>query len=266
MNMINFFGENYMYVFLVVLFFSSAAQAITITKQHAQEVGKKIWKNECGGTVSGLTSWNEGEEFASLGICHFIWCPAGKPCPFAQTFPALLSYFEAMGKKVPRWIDQKNRACPWKSRSAFLKQSDSSRMNELRTLLLDTVDLQIAFAIQRLEESLPKMLKTVAKKNQEHIKTQFRRLEKSSSGIYALIDYNNFKGDGTAVKERYNGHGWGLLQVLENMKGTDPKTAPKEFAEVAKKLLARRVENAPSQRNEIRWLPGWKNRLDTYTR
>jgi hypothetical protein len=41
-------------------------------------IGRKVWQNECGGTVAGLTSWNAGENFASLGIGHFIWYPAGR--------------------------------------------------------------------------------------------------------------------------------------------------------------------------------------------
>ncbi|PWU11360.1 MAG: hypothetical protein C5B47_00975, partial [Verrucomicrobia bacterium] len=36
-------------------------------------IGAQVWKNECAGTTSGLTSWNRGEDFASLGIGHFIW-------------------------------------------------------------------------------------------------------------------------------------------------------------------------------------------------
>jgi hypothetical protein len=39
-------------------------------------VGKKVWINECDGTVAGLTSWNGDEAFPSLGIGHFIWYPA----------------------------------------------------------------------------------------------------------------------------------------------------------------------------------------------
>ena len=41
-------------------------------------VGRKVWVNECDGTVAGLTSWNADEAFPSLGIGHFIWYPAGK--------------------------------------------------------------------------------------------------------------------------------------------------------------------------------------------
>ena len=60
--------------------------AITLLQSDALKIGKKIWQNECNGTVAGLTSWNEGENFASLGIGHFIWYPKGQRGPFDESF------------------------------------------------------------------------------------------------------------------------------------------------------------------------------------
>jgi hypothetical protein len=67
--------SDFMKIFATLcLFVTLAAQAteIRLTDSQALEIGKRIWKNECAGTVSGLTSWNGGEEFPSLGIAHFI--------------------------------------------------------------------------------------------------------------------------------------------------------------------------------------------------
>jgi hypothetical protein len=36
------------------------------------------------------------------------------------------------------------------------------------------------------------------------------------------------------------------------------------FAESAAETLARRVRNSPPDRNEARWLPGWKARVHRY--
>jgi len=81
-------------------------------------------------------------------------------------------------------------------------------------------------------------------------------------GTFALIDYVNFKGEGTLETERYKGQGWGLLQVLETMpEGGDPV---REFSQAAKATLARRVRNAPPERHEERWLPGWDARVERY--
>jgi hypothetical protein len=39
-----------------------------------------------------------------------------------------------------------------------------------------------------------------------------------------------------------------------------------EFARCAKKVLTQRVENAPKDKNETKWLKGWFKRIDTYTK
>lgn len=249
----------------IVFLAYASTSAVTISHDDALRIGKKIWKNECKGSVDGLTSWNEGEEFASLGIGHFIWCHDShkKSCPFSETFPSLLSFIQAQGTPLPKWLTPA-MACPWKSRDSFLKEFKSPRMKELRTFLLNTIDLQTTFIVQRVEGSLPKMLKGSRGKKRAHIKKQFSLLEQSPAGIYALIDYVNFKGEGTNKKEFYAGAGWGLLQVLERMKATDKKNAVVEFATNAKIVLTERVKHSPPARNEIRWLPGWKNRINTY--
>jgi hypothetical protein len=252
-----------MSIFFLTCLASPSLAALKISSQQAREIGKKVWMNECAGTIDGLTSWNEGEEFASLGIGHFIWCPKGKPCPFAERFPQLISFLKDNHVKLPAWLKHHN-ACPWSSRKDFLTNLQNPRMLELRTLLADTIDLQTRFIMKRLEQALPNMLRTRNDNKKAHIKKQFQRLEQTPQGIYALVDYVNFKGEGCAAKEKYNGQGWGLLHVLEQMNGTSPLTATEEFVSCAKKLLTQRVTNAPASRNEARWLPGWKNRLDTY--
>ena len=74
-----------------------------------------------------------------------------------------------------------------------------------------------------------------------------------------------FKGEGTNPEERYNGKGWGLLQVLENMKGEGSgKAALEEFSNSAKFVLQRRVNNSDPSKNEKKWLAGWFKRCDTY--
>jgi len=132
---------------------------------------------------------------------------------------------------------------------------------ELTNFLYNTKDIQVSFIFERLENSLEKMLEIAD--NPENVKKQFYRVAKSPNGLYPLIDYVNFKGEGTTRTETYKGEGWGLLQVLENMKGTAVgQSALVEFSNSAKDVLARRVRNAP--RNERRWLQGWYNRVDTY--
>jgi hypothetical protein len=112
-----------------------------------------------------------------------------------------------------------------------------------------------------LEQALPKMLEAVQSGDREKVRANFDRLAAEPEGLYALVDYVNFKGEGTLTSERYHGQGWGLLQVLEEMgKGS----ARPEFCRAADRVLTRRVANSPPGRNEQRWLPGWRNRIRTY--
>jgi len=45
---------------------AQALAVITLSHAEALRYGKKIWQTNANGTVAGLTSWNEGEDFASL--------------------------------------------------------------------------------------------------------------------------------------------------------------------------------------------------------
>ncbi len=226
-------------------------------------VGKRIWQNECAGTVAGLTSWNSGEEFASLGIGHFIWYPQGRSGPFAESFPPLMAYFASRGVPTPAWAQG---ACPWPGKAAFEADKNGNRQKELRSLLSRTVTLQVEFIIARMEAALPKMLAQAPAKDRAWVQTAFHSLKATPEGQFCLIDYVNFKGEGTSSKEHYQGQGWGLLQVLQAMGERPDSRTPwnAQFAEAAKRVLSRRVANAPPERNEKRWLAGWHNRCDAY--
>ena len=89
------------------------------------------------------------------------------------------------------------------------------------------------------------MLEKVEKSRKDKIKENFYNVANSKNGLYVLIDYVNFKGEGTSQKERYNGEGWGLLQVLEYMDENE-KDYIKAFADSAVKVLAKRVGNSIS--------------------
>jgi hypothetical protein len=233
--------------------------AFALSDAELERIGKRVWQNECGGSRDGLTSWNSGEDFASLGIGHFIWYPKGQDGPFEESFPKLAKFLSSQGVKTASWM---NGDCPWNSRSEFQSDFRSERMNELRDLLAGTVKLQSEFLAERMRQALPKMLDAASSGSRERVKTNFQRLLSSGAGTFALIDYVNFKGEGTNPKERYDGQGWGLLQVLETMETKGP--APAAFGRAAAQVLERRVKNSPPARNEAKWLPGWKNRVQSY--
>ncbi|MES2707879.1 MAG: hypothetical protein V4726_14900 [Verrucomicrobiota bacterium] len=229
----------------------------------AQKIGHRIWQNECAGTVSGLTSWNKGEAFASLGIGHFIWYPAGGRRTYEESFPALADFLARRGAAVPRWALSKD--CPWPDRASFTASANTPKMRELRGLLASTIALQGEFAARRSVRSLPKILNAAPRGSRALIEGRFRALADTPAGLYCLMDYVNFKGEGTNPAERYQGVGWGLLQVLENMRGTPgPAQAPAEFAAAARRTLDRRIQLAP--KNESQWRAGWFSRCAGYAR
>ena len=242
------------------LLLALSLHSLALSDKELDSIGRRVWQNECNGTREGLTSWNEGENFASLGIGHFIWYPKGVNGPFEESFPKLVKFLAANGVKTPAWLEGD---CPWTTRAEFQADSRSARMNELRDMLAATIRIQSRFLAQRMQAALPKMLAEAPAAQRENVRKQFERLAASGSGTYALIDYVNFKGEGTKAEERYRGEGWGLLQVLAGMRGSGAGAAG-EFGESAAAVLTRRVQNSPPDRGEARWLSGWKSRVRGY--
>jgi len=242
-----------------------AAEPVRISDADARRIGKKIWQNESNGTVAGLTAWNAGENFASLGIGHFIWYPQGVHGPFDESFPKLLAFARERDVTIPAWLNQSS-ACPWNSRAEFSGAQNSEQMRELRQFLSRTIDLQAQFMVARLQQSLAKMLDEAAPADRANVERQFARVASTPHGCYALVDYVNFKGEGVLHTERYRGEGWGLLQVLEQMHSSENgPSAAREFSSSAAAMLRRRVQNSPPERHEARWLPGWLNRVHSYS-
>ncbi len=254
-----------------MLFSSSLWTKIVISALDMKIIGQKIWKNECAGTIDGLTFWKTGEDWASVGIGHFIWFPQKKTDRFVEGLPLLIEFMRKKKIVIPTWLltkDKKLIDCPWNSQKEFLADFSTERMLSLRNFLKNTIPTQTAFIVARLDAWAKRDLpKEYSLETRRHIKTQFNRMIKSPEGIYALIDYINFKGEGLSSGEQYHGKKWGLAQVLAAMQGSKKeKSVLHDFAQAAKLVLTERVKHAPPERREEQWLIGWKNRIDTYTK
>lgn len=232
--------------------------AAQVPAAYYDTLGKRIWANECAGSVPGLVSWNAGEAFPSLGIGHFIWYPAGVKESFDESFPKFVAFARSRGVQVPAFFDG---AAPWPNKSAFLADR-SGRADAMRRWLAANVRVQTAFIIARSRASLPAMMR--ASRNPQTVQQRYAALAATPQGMYCLVDYVNFKGEGIKTEERYKGCGWGLLQVLEEMRPCEAASAPAEFSRAASAVLRRRVANSPAERGEQRWLAGWLNRCATY--
>ena len=237
----------------------------------AAKVGEKIWLNETGGNRDAITSWNSNEDFASLGIGHFLWFPAGKKAPFEESFPLLIAFLRDREVKLPAMVDATPvPPCPWVSRADFRKNFNSPKMKELRQFLLGTVGEQTEFLLSRAQEAMGKILQSTRDDaDRQHIITQFKRIVEASNDLYPVIDYINFKGEGVNEAEMAGDpqtgirEGWGLKQVLLKMDGTTdiPSAVLAEFATAAEFVLLRRIHNIPANRV---WQAGWLGRVETY--
>ncbi len=235
------------------------AAAAASARVDVESLGRRIWANECAGSKQGLVSWNAGEDFPSLGIGHFIWFPQGVNAPFEESFPSFVAYARRCGVSVPAYF---NGPAPWADKRAFLADR-SGRADAMRNWLAAHVGLQTRFIMARSRAALHKMMAQSSRPNA--VKAHYNALAATTQGMYCLVDYVNFKGEGTKASERYAGQGWGLLQVLEEMRGNPQgRAATAEFSRAAAAVMRRRVANSPAARNEQRWLPGWLNRCATY--
>jgi hypothetical protein len=285
-----FLGFRYMQKLVLILFVlgvsltsasnfqcSSNQKPIQISFLQAQEIAQKIWKSECSNNIDSLSFansndllifWNIHEPFPSIGMGHFIWPPKSYRGIFSEgRFHRVIEYFKKQNVKIPIWLDRA-RYCPWETRDEFYKDFNSKKMKEFRNFLIDTKNFQAMYMIERLNEAYFKILNAVSKRKKEHVIKQFSKLSKTTQGIYILVDYLNFKHEGTNPKERYCNQGWGVLQVLEEMNDMQSdRFLEKEFARAAKFVLKRRITNSrihDCSLNEQIWWDNWSKRLNTY--
>jgi hypothetical protein len=243
---------------------ATRAAGVSLTAAQKARIGQKIWHNESGGTVKGLTHWNEGEEFPSLGIGHFIWYPKGFQGRWTETFPEFIRFAKSRGvQNVPAVAGLPD--CPWNSKAAFYQDFDGTRLAGLRTWLSKTIPLQTEFIMDKSRAALPEALAAAPAGDRTRIQQNYNKVATTPQGIYALIDYVNFKGSGTNPTERYAGQGWGLMWVLREMREVPAGSAAAvEFGNAAKRCLDRRITNSPPERGESRWREGWHNRCEGY--
>jgi len=258
-------------IFVSFLFTTLFATQIQLTTKQANYIAQKVWQNEGAGLDKYLIWWNKGEDFASLGIGHAIWFPKGHTERFREVFPIMLTFMQNKGVQMPTWLTPQSDF-PWQTKEEFIaaKKAKSKQYMELFDFLKKTFGHQAAFMAQRLSQALPQMLDSIENESKkETIRRRFHEVMYTTDGslnergLYVLLDYTNFKGEGTLKSERYNGQGWGLLQVLWNMDDTE-LNKQKSFAQSASRMLSRRIKNSPHARGEERWRKGWNVRLNTY--
>lgn len=242
-----------------------AVPALALSERQLEWVGQQIFRNECAGRYDCLVHWNQGEAFPSLGIGHFIWYPGGVNERFVESFPDLIRFMKARAVAMPDWLTEDPVPdAPWPDQNAFIEAAGSQRLAELRAFLDRTKAVQVAFIFKRAEQSLHRVIEAVPDDQRDTVTAHITELSKRPGGVYALMDYVNFKGEGLSSQEVYRGQGWGLRQVLLEMEPGKADTALERFREAAGRVLTRRAENAEMPIEQERWLPGWLKRLESY--
>jgi hypothetical protein len=137
----------------------------------------------------------------------------------------------------------------------------------MRKWLEDTAQLQARFIVSTFEKRWKNVSLSGDQKNR--VTRLLQELAASAEGLFAIIDYYNFKGLGVNPHERYQGEGWGLIQVLESVWQQRQDSGRcgdllDLFTKAAGDRLRMRVALAPPERNEERWLEGWLARLESY--
>ena len=233
-----------------------------------QKLADKIFKNEANRNPDYLTHWNAGEDFPSLGIGHFIWLtPQAKQSKvvFEETFPQMFAFVSAK-VPAPRWLSALNPfEVPWKNKAEFDQAWSKKELFELRLWLFSTQQYQAEFIVSQFLAKWQNRLVSLPLAMQQSLSAKLSLLLSSEQGLYAVIDYFNFKGLGFNAKEQYQGKGWGLMDVLANLPANITESdALSQFIKQAKTQLQQRVALSPPERHEQRWLKGWFKRLEGY--
>ncbi len=237
-----------------------------------ERVAARIFQNETGGQSRYLTYWGDGEDFPSLGIGHFIWYPRGVDAPFDESFPGMVAFVtqQAAGnRQLPAWMrDLQPFDAPWNSKQQFDQAWSSANMSELRQWLQATRQLQARYIVSTFRERWRKV--QLPPEQKQRLTRLLQKMVDTAEGLFAVVDYYNFKGLGINSRERYQEQGWGLIQVLEGMVQSDNGDGEcldpvEQFIQAATVRLRLRVELSPPERNEGRWLNGWLKRLQAYT-
>ena len=116
------------FIFLFsILFTVLFSSEIHLTEKQANFIAKKVWQNEGAGKDKYLIWWNKGEDFASLGIGHFIWFPKDHTERFREVFPMLVAYMQKKGVEMPSWLTPETDF-PWQTKEAFVTAKDMARL------------------------------------------------------------------------------------------------------------------------------------------
>lgn len=221
-----------------------------------REIGRRLWMNDSDQKPRQLVQWDEKQECALMGIGSCTWRPTSRSGSFDEGFPKFVAFARERGVQAPDFM---KGAAPWADPADF--ESDDTGMKEkMHAWLAEHLELQAQFLVARVSAALPGMMR--AAKRPQAVREHFEELMRTPDGVYCLVDYLCFMGDGTQKDAR----GTGLLHVLQEMRTTPEKgSAAAEFAGTATALLQRRAKAPKAPKSDVAHLGAWLKRCRTYS-
>ena len=233
-------------------------EGLQVSKEHHAVIGQHVRLNYTGGKYELLTYWSKDDAYPMLGIANFLWYPAGYRGKFSDDFPSVQAALQAEGVALPDWL-KPGRPAPWPDREAFIAKFHSEEMEQLRQMLASTVEIQTRVLIARAERSFSAMLDVLPQEERPAIREEFERVAATTVGVYALVDYVHFKGEGAIADADKRKGSRGLLRVLEVMsRGPHSAVANEDFADAAIQVLI------PPDATPSNWHSIWRRHVDTY--
>lgn len=269
-------------------------EKIRLTPNDRKRLIHLIWQRESAGSVEGLTAWNAGESFASVGFHHALWHPDRD-----STVNAFAHFAKARGlENIPEEIflplpDYLSTRMLWKEALADAAQGQTEQeqaktragmlLKKLQVFFArnDVQEAQLDFIVQDLQnfrENFSQIIQDIPDAQRRahwqdktsRVEGNFDALAQSPEGLFALLDYISFKGDGFSegnlrigleIREVSLDTNWGLLQVLSKMRMTAHEAPLSAFQHSASEILA---ERAHRWKSDEKWMLGWNNRVQGY--
>jgi hypothetical protein len=258
--------------------------------QDRKRLIQRIWQRESHGNIAGLTAWNQGEDFASVGFNHSLWQRERKStinyfAEFAHV-QGLTNIPQELSAPLPDYLNTQEK---WQNAlDDAATQTPSThagkKLHELQKFFLrdEVQDLQLDFILQDLQQFRRSLFTAVNKVTDEDrrarwqaqlsaIEANYDWLARDESSFLAMFDYLSFKGNGfeegnisiglSSRNVTLDTH-WGLLQVLARLDRKAFSQDPlKAFTQAGSLVLQERAER---WQEDKKWILGWTNRLSDY--
>lgn len=226
------------------------------------------WQQNSDGTHMNATG------YVSIGLGSYIWYGANNRENYVEDWHGVAQALQSHGVALPVWA---LGVCPWSTQADFDAANtpgspyyqDIQALNT--TLQTDRTALHVQFLFgpwARLLRGVtpnsdtpgdymfgydptkaPDALISLPPGEAELIGANFSAVSTVQDlghplGMYALMDYDNYKGEGTAITEIHNTQHWGESAALEKMGPLDIKMDPlTTFINSALEVLHNRIVN-----------------------